>query len=77
MRNDLVAELSQELQDRIETGRVIINVRAEAPPELLRSVVSETVAGCRRAAPGLEADLEHLEFFQPGQPRPTHRMETP
>ena len=77
VRNDLVPELSQELQETLEAGRVIINVRAEAPPELLRSAVSDAVAGCARSVAGLAAALEHLEFFQPGQPRPTHRIETP
>jgi Ni2+-binding GTPase involved in maturation of urease and hydrogenase len=75
VRNDLLPELSQELQDTLESGRVIINLRAEAPPESLRSAVTEAIAGCGRAVPGLAAELEHLEFFQPGQPRPTHRIE--
>ena len=77
VRNDLVPELSQELQDAIESGRIIINVRAEASPELLRTAVREAVTGCGRDHPGLQAELEHLEVFRPGQPRPTHRIEAP
>jgi hypothetical protein len=77
VRNDLVAESSQELHDTLESGCVIINVRAEASPDLLRTAVSEAVAGCGRDQPGLQAKLEHLEVFRPGQPRPTHRIETP
>ena len=72
-----MAELSQELQEALESGRIIINVRAEASPELLRAAIREAVTGCGRDVPGLHAELEHLEVFRPGQPRPTHRIEAP
>jgi G3E family GTPase len=75
VRNDLVPELSQELQEPLQAGEIIINVRAEAPPEQLRAAVAEAVAACTR--PGLTLQTEHLEFFQPGQPNPTHRMAVP
>ena len=77
VRNDLVPELSQELEEPVTAGRIIINVRAEAAPELLRAAVTAALASCGDTVPHLAAELEHLEFFQPGQPKPTHRIEIP
>ena len=70
VRNDLVPELSLELEDRVQSGQLIINLRAEAAPELLREIVTESL----RALPGPEAKLEHIETFRPGRPTPTHRF---
>ena len=68
--NDLVPELSLELEDRVQSGQLILNLRAEAAPELLRDIVT----GALRALPGVEAKLEHIESFRPGRPTPTHRF---
>ena len=72
VRNDLVPELSLELEDRLQSGQLILNLRAEAAPELLRETVTESL----RALPGVEAKLEHMETFRPGRPMPTHRFTT-
>jgi hypothetical protein len=65
-----VPELSLELEDRVQSGQLILNLRAEAAPELLRDIVT----GALRALPGVEAKLEHIESFRPGRPTPTHRF---
>ena len=70
VRNDFVPELSLELEDPLQSGQLIINLRAEAAPELLREIVSEAL----QALPGAEAKLEHIESFRPGRPTPTHRF---
>ncbi|MGA9577249.1 MAG: GTP-binding protein [Terrimicrobiaceae bacterium] len=70
VRNDFVPELSLELEDSVQSGQLIINLRAEAAPELLREIVTESL----RALPGVEAKLEHIEAFRPGRPTPTHRF---
>lgn len=72
VRNDYVPELSQELQDTLERGRVIVNLRAEAAPEVLQSAFHGALAAL--AVPGLGITLEHLEHFKPGKPTPTHRL---
>jgi hypothetical protein len=77
VRNDFVAELSQELQGPAHAGEILINLRAEAPPEALRDAVREAVADCGTALPGCTIQLEHLECFRPGQPQPTHRVDSP
>ena len=73
VRNDLVPELSQSLGAAIAGGQLIINLRAESKPESLRAALLAALAGVFPAEGSVRAELEHLESFQPGQPRPTHR----
>lgn len=73
VRNDYVPELSQELEDSLETGQLIINVRAEASPEVLKSAVDEALASSFPSGDGVRAVLDHVEYFRPGKPQPTHR----
>ena len=77
VRNDYVAELSQELQDPLQAGQVIINVRAEVAPDVLKAALEEALKSCAKTNAGVRATLEHLEFFQPGKPQPTHRIAVP
>ena len=74
VRNDFVPELSQELAEPLNSGQLIINLRAEASPEVLRAVVEAALEQCSRQNPKLTAKLEHLEHFRPGKPTPTHRI---
>ena len=55
----------------MESGQLIINCRAEAAPEAIRDAVRETIAILNTG--DFSAQLEHLEFFRPGKPQPTHR----
>ena len=73
VRGDGAAELSHRLQEPLESGRLIINLRAEADPELLRSTVLAAIDSIG-AAVGLTPRVEHLEHFRPGKPTPTHRL---
>ena len=77
VRNDYVAELSQELQDPLQAGQIIINVRAEIAPDILKAALEEALKCCTKANAGVRATVEHLEFFQPGKPQPTHRIAVP
>lgn len=71
-RTDGKAEASHELQDEIESGELLINLRAEADPAILRAT-TEKVLDVTATAMGLESDIEHAEAFRPGRPVPTHR----
>ena len=77
VRNDFVPELSQRLDDEITGAQIIVNLRAEAPPERLEQALRAAVTAVAEAAPGdsanLELAVEHLEYFRPGRPEPTHR----
>lgn len=74
VRNDFVPELSITLDHPVNSGQVIINLRAEEDPERLASTLRESVAELHGQVPGLQANLEHLEKFRPGKPTPTHRV---
>ena len=76
VRNDFVPELSQSLEEPLTRGQLILNLRAEAVPEVLRAAVEAAVAKCGGGNPKLSATLEHLEHFRPGKPQPTHRITT-
>jgi len=77
VRNDYVPELSQELQDPLQAGQLIVNVRAEVAPEILKSALDEALVSCFGGGDGVCGVLEHIEFFQPGKPQPTHRISVP
>ena len=75
VRNDWVPELSQELESDAVRAQGVVNLRAEASPEVLRQALDRALDAVRAAMPGLRLSLDHLEHFRPGQPVPTHRDE--
>ena len=76
VRNDFVPELSMRLEEPVESGQLLINLRAEAAPDLLAIAVREALATTASRFPTLDARLDHLEHFRPGKPTPTHRFES-
>ncbi len=76
VRNDFVPELSLQLEAPVQSGQLIINLRAEAAPDVLGTAVREGLAATAKAFPGLQATVDHLEHFRPGKPSPTHRFES-
>ena len=74
VRNDFVPELSMHLEEPVESGQLVFNLRAEAAPEILAATVREALSATARHYPKLEARLDHLEHFRPGKPVPTHRF---
>jgi G3E family GTPase len=75
VRNDIVPELSFELDSPVKSGQLIINVRAEAAPNVLGKAVREGLEAAQKKFPTLKATVDHLEHFRPGKPTPTHRIE--
>lgn len=73
VRNDYVPELCQQLDDEVNRAQIIVNLRAEAPPEDLANVLEASLMETAIAFPGVSLTLEHKEFFRPGRPTPTHR----
>lgn len=65
-------ELSHRLTDSIDHGELLINLRAEAAPEVLEQALQGTLTMLRSRQ--LEVKLDHCEHFRPGQPVPTHRI---
>lgn len=68
--NDAPA-VSHRLAEPVDIGRMLINLRAEAPPESLQSAVEEALAAVCGERP---CEVVHLEPFRPGKPVPTHRL---
>jgi hypothetical protein len=77
VRSDIVPELSLRIEEPVEAGQLIINLRAEGAPELLEAAVRGATTHLGRDIPRLSASLEHLESFRPGKPQPTHRLLSP
>jgi G3E family GTPase len=75
VRNDYVPELAIRLDQPCGGGQLVINLRAEAPPESLAGALRESLPAAAASVEGLRITLEHLEHFRPGKPVPTHRVE--
>lgn len=73
VRSDFVPELSLRLEAPVRGAQLILNLRAEAPPESLASAVREALVRTAGDFATLTAELDHLEQFRPGRPTPTHR----
>ncbi|MBI4905217.1 MAG: cobalamin biosynthesis protein P47K [Acidobacteria bacterium] len=69
VRTDGRPELAYQLQEPVLGGELLINLRAEADPEILKAAVTSALAGCR-----CRVKVDHLEHFRPGKPQPTYRM---
>jgi hypothetical protein len=61
------------LEEPIDAGELIVNLRAEADPARLRADALGAVQAAAATA-GLACVIEHVEDFRPGRPVPTHRM---
>ncbi|MEO0446174.1 MAG: GTP-binding protein [Verrucomicrobiota bacterium] len=70
VRTDAAPEFGQELDEPVDRGEIILNLRAEGAPEVIEELVRGAVA---ESALGWVLQFEHLECFQPGRPVPTHR----
>lgn len=73
--SDREPEMSHMLQDELLSGELIVNLRAEGDPELLRKTLIETLAAVAGRA-GARTETVHTEHFRPARPSPTHRMMT-
>ena len=76
VRNDVVPELSFELDGPATSAQLIVNVRAESAPNILSDAVREGLAAAAKNFTTLNATIDHLEHFRPGKPTPTHRIES-
>jgi hypothetical protein len=67
-------DLAIRLDQPAGGGQLVINLRAEAAPEVLAEALRESLPAASASVEGLQMTLEHLEFFRPGKPVPTHRI---
>jgi G3E family GTPase len=69
VRDDAIAQPGVLLGRPVAAGELVVNLRAEAAPELLESAWRESLA----VASDWTFVLDHVEAFRPGRPEPTHR----
>jgi hypothetical protein len=73
VRDDLVPELGVQLREPVMAGDLVVNLRAEAAPDLLEAVLRDSLGATGLAMRNWRIDLVHAEAFRPGRPEPTHR----
>lgn len=73
VRTDGQVELSHTLTDGLQTGELLMNLRAEASPEAVRELTERSLAEVASRW-GVRSTVQHLEAFRPGRPVPTHRL---
>lgn len=73
VRGGAAVELSHELSDPLDGGDLLINLRAEGDPDVLRNIAEEGVQQAARQF-GAEVAMGHVEAFRPAPPEPTHRV---
>lgn len=71
VRGDATPEMSHRLAEPLESGELILNLRAEGDPARLEAVVRASLAAALAA---VRHDVLHLERFRPARPVPVHRM---
>ena len=74
--NDRAPELSHRLADPLEDAELLLNLRAEADPAALDLAVRAALTDVAEHGYGLRITITHAEHFRPGQPNPTHRVES-
>ena len=73
VRTDGRYELPYRLDEELDAGSLILNLRAEGDPEVLRTIAIDALASASRAMQ-VTTTIEHSDSFRPGRPQPTHRM---
>ena len=74
VRGDSDPELSHHLIDPLDDGELLLNIRAEADPNILENAAREAIRLELAELRKLEFKIPHAEHFRPGKPEPTHRM---
>ncbi len=63
-------DVSHRLEHDLSGGELILNLRAEGSPDVLRQAVEDAVA-----ASGALGQVQYLEHLRPARPVPTHRVQ--
>lgn len=73
VRDESSAELSHRLAAPLDSGELLLNLRAEGDPERLNEMAMRSLRAASHAGT-LEIKVETVEAFRPGRPTPTHRV---
>ena len=72
--NDSEPDLRESFLDQVPGGSLILNLRAEMPPETLSVLVTDALAAENRLGYGVTLTRVHEEQLRPARPTPTHRI---
>jgi G3E family GTPase len=61
-------ELSRRVEEPVDNGELIINLRAETAPETLHTALRQAVVELVKEFPGLKIEFAHLHYFRPAKP---------
>src|SRR5262249_10203459 len=73
VRGDSTPFMAHSLSADLDSGELIVNLRAECDPEALDAVVKRAWGEAANENK-LEMTFEHSEHFRPAKPVPTYRM---
>jgi hypothetical protein len=76
VRNDARPEIAYSLKGPLQSGELIVNLRAEEDPDKLHEAALSAFNAWRSAANGRRVEVQHSEYFRPAKPSPTCRMAT-
>ena len=68
-------DLREALVDGVQSGELILNLRAEVDPSELQAMALAALEAAAGSRPGCSLTVEHEEHFRPAPPEPTHRDE--
>ena len=74
--NQSLPEHAHTLKELLDSGELIVNLRAEEDPERLREAALGAFRAWESAEPGRRTEVEHIEHFRPAKPQPTYRVAT-
>ena len=73
--NESVPLMGQQLLDDIKTASLMINIRAETNPDILKKAI-QSLEHALSERGALSVVVDDVECFKPAAPVPVHRMET-
>ena len=76
VRSGSAPELTRRMAEPLTGGRLLINLRAEADPDVLVAATFAVLDGQMERRPRLVLSAVESQHFRPGKPVPTHRVGT-
>jgi len=71
-----IPELTRSARATFTSGKLLINLRAEANPDTLMAEVFKALAEVVESEPNVDVTYFSSQHFRPSQPVPTHRIST-
>jgi G3E family GTPase len=73
VRNDAAPALGMVLTEEVNEGNIVVNLRAEAPPDSLENALRSATVRVTAKDGTIVLQIGRVEAFIPSRPEPTHR----